>query len=103
VSSTWVAYLACYLVLAVCIEFAIVASLTLASTVQVIGRAAVMALTITVFQISRAIASQIGVPVLQASSLLITSLLAASLTLLGVLIALWRVQEMERPAAHDVT
>lgn len=101
VSSTWTSYLICYLVLAVCVEFAIVASLTLASTVQVVGRATVMALTITVLQISRAIASRIGVPVLQSSSLLITSLLAASLTLLGVVIALRRVQETERHVVHD--
>ncbi len=102
VSSSWAGYLLCYLVLGVCVEFAIVASLTLASTVQVVGRATVMALTLTVLQISRAIGSQLGVPVLQASSLLITSVLAASLTLAGVAIALRHVQETERHVLHDI-
>jgi predicted MFS family arabinose efflux permease len=100
-SQGWVSYLICYFVLAVCVEFAIVASLTLASTVHVVGRAAVMALTITVFQVSRAGASQLGVHVLQHSSMIVTGVLAAVVTIAGVLVALRIVREAEGDAAYE--
>lgn len=96
VGRTWPAYLAAYLVLAVCAEFAIVAMLTLASTVSVVGRAAVMALIIAVMQVSRAVASRLGLPLLEQGSLLSNALVAAALALVGVAIA-WRyVREGER-------
>jgi predicted MFS family arabinose efflux permease len=93
---SWPAYLAMYLLLGACVEFAIVASLTLASTVSVVGRATVMALVIAMMQVSRALASRLGVPLLDVASLYGNAALAALLTLLGVLIA-WRfVREAER-------
>ena len=64
-------------------------------------RATVMALTIMAIQVGRAIASQIGVAVLNASSLYVNAVLAGLLALLGVAIA-WRyIHEAERHAAHD--
>ncbi len=100
-SGTWPSYLVCYLLLGACVEFAIVATLTLASTVGVVGRATIMALTITMLQISRAVGSQLGVPILNSSSLFVTGVIAASLTLFGVMIALRFVQETERHLVHD--
>lgn len=95
VSVSWVGYLACYMLFGVFVEFAIVASLTFATTISTVARATVMALVVTAIQVSRAIASQIGVPVLEASSLLVNCAIAAMLTLLGVMIALRYVHEAE--------
>ncbi len=100
-SNTWASYLVFYLLLAVCVEFAIVATLTLASTVGLVGRATIMALTITTLQISRAAGSQLGVPILKSSSLVVTGAIAALLTLFGVMIALRFVQETERHVVND--
>jgi predicted MFS family arabinose efflux permease len=100
-SQSWISYLVCYFVLAICVEFAIVASLTLASTVHVVGRAAVMALTITVLQLSRAGSSQIGVPVLQQSSMFVTGVLAGVVTIAGVVVALCVVREAEREVVYE--
>ncbi len=99
VSVNWMSYLLCYMLFAVFVEFAIVASLTLATTVSTIGRATVMALVVTAVQVSRAISSQIGVPVLNATSLFVNCLIAATLTLIGVGIALRYVHENERYTA----
>lgn len=95
VSVNWTSYLVCYMLFAIFVEFAIVASLTLATTVSTVGRATVMALVVTAIQVSRAIGSQIGVPVLAASSLFVNCLIAAILTLIGVGIALRYVHEDE--------
>jgi predicted MFS family arabinose efflux permease len=100
-AASWAGYLGGYLLLAICVEFAIVATLTLASTVRVTGRAAVMALTTTAFQIGRAIGSRIGVPVLERTSLGVTGLVAAGLVLAGLLIALRYVHEAERVIVHE--
>jgi predicted MFS family arabinose efflux permease len=86
---SWPSYLVMFLLLAVCVEFAIVASLTLASTVSVVGRATVMALVVAIMQLSRAAASQLGVPLLGATSLLGNAVASATLTLLAVVVA-WR-------------
>jgi DHA1 family inner membrane transport protein len=92
---SWPLYLLMYFLLGVCVEFAIVASLTLASTVAVIGRATVMALVIAIMQVGRALASRLGVPLLTLASLHGNAAVAAALTLFGVLIA-WRfVRESE--------
>ncbi len=95
IGASWPLYLTMYFLLGVCVEFAIVASLTLASTVTLIGRATVMALVIAIMQIGRALASRLGVPLLTLASLYGNAAVAAALTLLGVLIA-WRfVREAE--------
>lgn len=99
VSVNWLSYLACYMLLAIFVEFAVVASLTLSTTISTVGRATVMALVVTAIQVSRAFASQLGVPLLEASSLLANGLIAALLTLLGVAIALRYVHEAEEHAA----
>jgi predicted MFS family arabinose efflux permease len=96
VSVNWLSYLACYMLFAVFVEFGIVASLTFATTISTVGRATVMALVVTALQVSRAIGSQVGVPVLNASSLLVNCLIAATLTLLGVVIAVRYVHEAEQ-------
>lgn len=96
VSFSWFSYLACYILFAVFVEFAVVASLTFATTISTVGRATVMALVVTAVQVSRAIASQIGVPILESSSLLVNCIIAAALTLLGVAIALRYVHEAEQ-------
>jgi predicted MFS family arabinose efflux permease len=95
-SVNWPSYLLCYLLFAVFVEFSIVASLTLGTTISTVGRATVMALVITAVQAGRAIGSQIGVPVLNTSSLFVNCLIAATLTLAGVAIVLRYVQESER-------
>ncbi|HEY0733825.1 MAG TPA: MFS transporter [Herpetosiphonaceae bacterium] len=99
VSVSWISYLACYMLFAVFVEFAIVASLTFSTTISTVGRATVMALVVTAIQVSRAISSQIGVPVLEATSLLVNCIIAATLTLLGVAIALRYVHEAEESTA----
>jgi MFS transporter, DHA1 family, inner membrane transport protein len=96
VSVNWLSYLACYMLFAIFVEFGIVASLTFATTISTVGRATVMALIVTALQVSRAIGSQVGVPVLNASSLLVNCLIAAILTLLGVVIAVHYVHEAEQ-------
>jgi|GEM_PF-880935 len=101
VSISWGRYLFCYLLFAICVEFAIVAALTLASTVSNVGRATVMAFTVTAVQLSRALASLVGVAVLNASSIMVNGVIAAMLTLLGVGVALRFVRENERFIAHD--
>lgn len=97
-SVNWVAYLVCYLFFALCVEFAIVATLTLASTVSTVGRATVMAFTVTAVQVSRAAASLIGVQVWELSSIYVNGILAAALTLMGVAVALRFVRETEQQA-----
>lgn len=101
ISVSWLSYLVAYFLMAICVEFAIVASLTLASTVRVVGRGTIMALTVTALQVGRAIASQLGLPLLNASSLALTAVIAAALTLAGVLAALRFVREGERQFVHD--
>lgn len=96
VSFNWTSYLACYMLFAVFVEYGVVASLTLATTVSTVGRATVMALVVTAIQVSRAIASQVGVPILNGSSLLVNCIIAGTLTLLGVAIALRYVREAEQ-------
>lgn len=98
VSVNWLSYLACYMLLAVFVEFAVVAALTFATTISTVGRATVMALVVTAIQFSRAIASQVGVPLLESSSMLANCVVAALLTLLGVAIALRYVHEAEEHA-----
>jgi predicted MFS family arabinose efflux permease len=98
-SVNWISYLLCYLLFGLCVEFAIVATLTLASTVSVVGRGTIMALTVTVMQLGRAVASQIGVPLFQAGSVGVNAIVAAVLVALGVLIASRLVHEGEQSVA----
>jgi predicted MFS family arabinose efflux permease len=95
VSVNWISYLLCYVLFAVFVEFSIVASLTLATTISTVGRATVIALVITAVQTGRTIGSQIGVPILNASSLFVNCLIASALTLAGVAIVLRYVRESE--------
>lgn len=94
-SVNWISYLVCYALLALAIEFAIVAALTLATTVSSTGRATVMALSVTAMQIGRVVGSAVGVRVLVASSIYVNGLTAVVMTLLGVGIALRYVHEGE--------
>lgn len=98
-SFNWLSYLLCYLLFGLFAEFGIVASLTLASTVSVVGRGTIMALAVTVMQVGRAIASQIGVPLYEAGSIGANAIIAALLIGLGLLIASRVVREAEQPAA----
>lgn len=99
-SVNWLIYLLCFFSFALFAEFGIVAALTFASTVSLTNRATVMALTIMAIQLSRVFASRLGVPLLNATSLVMNGLGAALLTALGIAIALRYASETERPAAH---
>ena len=89
VSATWLSYLGIYTIYGLGIEFAIVAAITLSSTVSAHGRGSIMALAFVASQVGRALGSQLGVPVLAAGSLLVNGVVAAAIVLVGVVIA-WR-------------
>jgi predicted MFS family arabinose efflux permease len=95
-STSWNIYLLLFAIYAVCIEFAIVASIALSSTVSMVRRATVMAVAVVSIQLGRALGSQIGVPLLTNTSLVINGLVAAIITMVGGLIALRWVREGER-------
>lgn len=95
-SVSWISYLLCFFVFAIFVEFGIVAALTFASTVSLTNRATVMALTVTATQVSRAIASRLGVPLLESSSLLANGIVAALLTLAGIAIVRRFSREVEQ-------
>jgi len=95
-SVNWLSYLICYALLALVVEFAIVATLALATTIGSTGRATVMALSATAMKVGRMIGSAIGVQVLVASSIYVDRLIATALTLLGVGIALRYVHEAKQ-------
>lgn len=103
-SGSWSSYLFCFFCFALFAEFGIVAALTFASTVSLVNRATVMALTVMAIQVSRAIASRIGVPLWEriglplseTNSLLINGICAALLTLAGIALALRYADEAER-------
>jgi predicted MFS family arabinose efflux permease len=88
-SGTWLGYLGIYAFYGVTIEFAIVAAITLSSTVSMHARATVMALVSVAIQIGRTLGSQLSVPLLDVGSLATNSLVAATVVLVGVWIA-WR-------------
>lgn len=89
VARTWFGYLGVYLVYGTMIEFAIVASITLSSTVSAGSRAVVLALSFLSIQVGRSVGSQLGVPLLALGSIGVNSVVAALVVLLGVFFA-WR-------------
>ncbi len=89
VGGTWFGYLGVYALYGVAIEFAIVASITLSSTVSAGSRATVLALSFVAIQIGRSLGSQLGVPLLNAGSIGVNSAAAALVVLFGVFVA-WR-------------
>jgi predicted MFS family arabinose efflux permease len=97
-SVSWPVYLICFFFFALFAEFGIVAALTFASTVSLVSRATVMALTVMAIQVSRAISSRIGVPLWEATSLSVNGVVAALLTLVGIAVALRYAHEAERHA-----
>lgn len=92
-SSTWASYLGVYALYGITFEFAIVAAITLASTVSAHSRGTVLALTIVSIQIGRTLGASAAVPLLNAGSIAANSAIAAFVVALGVFVA-WRgVQE----------
>jgi len=86
---TWFGYLGVYALYGVAIEFAIVASITLSSTISASSRATVLALSFVAIQVGRSLGSQLGVPLLSVGSIASNSVAAALVVLLGVFVA-WR-------------
>ncbi len=89
ISSTWAGYLGAYALYGITFEFAIVAAITLASTVSAHSRGTVLALTIVSIQIGRTLGASAAVPLLNAGSIIANSMVAALVVALGVWVA-WR-------------
>jgi predicted MFS family arabinose efflux permease len=89
ISSTWTGYLGVYALYGITFEFAIVAAITLASTVSLHNRGTVLALTIVSIQIGRTLGASAAVPLLNAGSIAANSAVAALVVALGVFVA-WR-------------
>lgn len=100
-SVSWPAYLLCFFFMGLFAEFGIVAALTFASTVSLVNRATVMALSVMAVQVSRALASRVGVPLWQATTLEVNGIVAAALTLAGIVLALRYAQESERHSTGE--
>jgi predicted MFS family arabinose efflux permease len=95
-SLNWPAYLVMFGLFALAFEFAIVSSFALASGVDPTARGTVMAGSTVATATGRAAGSRIGVPVYEMTSLLVNGIVAAGLTLIGVVLAALYVQPREQ-------
>ena len=91
----WLLFLPLYFLFDLCFEFAIVSSFPLASGVAPTVRGTVMALTVLILGVGRAVGSQLGTPLWSSYSIWANSLLGAGLVLIGVLLCWALVREGE--------
>lgn len=92
----WTSYLILFLLYALCFEFAIVSSFSLASGIDPAARGTVMAGVTFSTQTGRAAGSWIGVPLLQATNVVVNGIVAAVLTWIGIGIAVIKVRPQEK-------
>lgn len=83
---SWISYLILFFLYALCFEFAIVASFSLASIIDPTARGIVMAGVSFSTLTGRAVGSSIGVPLEQISNIVVNGIVASTVTLIGVMI-----------------
>ena len=83
---TWTNYLILFFLFALCFEFAIVASFSLASIIDPTARGTIMAGVSFSTLTGRAAGSALGVPLEQITNIVVNGIVASTLTLIGVLI-----------------
>jgi predicted MFS family arabinose efflux permease len=93
--SSWSLFLALFFVFYLCFEFSIVSAFPLASGVAPAMRGTVMALSVMMNGIGRALGSQIATPLWQAYGFWANGLVAGSAVFLGVTLCWWFVRERE--------
>ena len=101
----WPAFVALFFVFDLCFEFSIVSAFPLASGVAPAVRGTVMALSVMMTGLGRAIGSQIAEPLWSGTGILANSLAGAGVTFVGVLLCFALVRETEalRVDRHDDT
>ncbi len=92
----WNSYLLLFMLFGITFEFAIVASITLASAVEPSARGTIMAGSALAGQLGRAAGSRIGVPLFESANIVANGVVAAALTLMGVAVALIGVRPQEQ-------
>jgi MFS transporter, DHA1 family, inner membrane transport protein len=105
--NNWTAYLVVFFLYALCFEFAIVASFSLASMIDPAARGTIMAGVSLSTLTGRAAGSAVGVPLERLTTIVVNGIVASTLTLIGVLIAIIAVRpqeiEHERTKSKAVT
>ncbi|MEO7913701.1 MAG: MFS transporter [Roseiflexaceae bacterium] len=91
----WLLFLPLYFLFDLCFEFSIVASFPLVSGVAPTIRGTVMALSVLILGVGRAVGSQLATPLWSSYGMWANSLLAAGLLLVGVMLCWALVRENE--------
>jgi DHA1 family inner membrane transport protein len=94
-NGNWPAFVALFFVFDLCFEFSVVSAYPLASGVAPAVRGTVMALSIMMSGIGKAIGSQIAEPLWSSAGIWANSLASAALTITGVLLCFALVREAE--------
>ena len=99
----WSSYLLLFMLFGLAFEFAIVASFALASSVNPAARGTIMAAAALAMTSGRAGGSRIGIPLLESTSLVVNGVVAAGLTLSGVVVAAIGVRPRENEPESSET
>ena len=102
-AGSWLLFLPLYFLFDLCFEFSIVSSFPLVSGVAPTVRGTLMALSVLVLGLGRAVGSQLGTPLWSSYSIWANGLIGAGLLLAGVLLcwALVRENELQVESAED--
>jgi predicted MFS family arabinose efflux permease len=97
----WLAFVALFFLFDLCFEFSIVSAFPLASGVAPAVRGTVMALSVMMTGLGRAVGSQIAEPLWSGYGIWVTGSISAAVTLAGVLLCLALVRETELRARSE--
>ena len=92
---SWPAFVALFFIFDLCFEFSIVSAYPLASGIAPVARGTVMALSITMSGVGKALGSQVAAPLWASYGMLANSLVSGTLIILGVLLCFALVRETE--------
>lgn len=95
-NGNWLLFLPLFLLFSFCMEFAIVSSFPLISGLAPAARGTVLAFSVTAIGLGRVFGSLLATPLWENHGFLANGVLAATLSLLGVIIGAWFVCEGER-------
>ncbi|MEP7189632.1 MAG: MFS transporter, partial [Roseiflexaceae bacterium] len=100
---SWLLFLPLYFLFDLCFEFSIVSSFPLVSGVAPTVRGTVMALSVLILGVGRAIGSQLATPLWSSYGMWANAMIGAALLLAGVLLcwALVRENELQVPRTED--
>jgi MFS transporter, DHA1 family, inner membrane transport protein len=98
---SWLLFLPLYFLFDLCFEFSIVSSFPLISGVAPTARGTLMALSVLVIGVGRALGSQLGIPLWGSYSMWANGAIGAGLLLAGVLLCWALVRENEAEGATD--